>query len=209
MSGGASGVIKQILKSPKKRAPRLGDIKCRGCQREQPVSRFAANQVLDFDCKRIRDNLWKIAKRSHELKYFEEIEQDPVRFKRLLIAYDKCCPQQVIANGKVVRNKGKKESKFTMAWFKSTFEATVEVSRDTIGQMMTFEEFQEWGMSLAGKKRKTPQQSIAEWQVMVDNKGTMDARLHDTYEGEPRFWIRQADKVVFSDKTIQRSILEV
>ena len=49
----------------------LGHMRCRGCNKNRLASYFACNQVLDFACKRARDNLWKIAKQAERILVFQ------------------------------------------------------------------------------------------------------------------------------------------
>ena len=116
---------------------------CRGCKCWKLSTEFAANQALDFGCKRNRENLYRIAKRQKMLDWFSKCEADDQQFFVMLNNYVDRCPMEQ-ESGKRARGK------IVCAVMKQVVEAATETLHDDVGEMMCEPEFVEWSKTPRG-----------------------------------------------------------
>ena len=173
---------------------------CRGCGCSLPADQFALNQNLHFECKKARDNVWKLAKRQNSLGWFQQVEQDEERFAQLLTRYK----QQSSAGD----SGGKSKGKFSLAAVKESWQASTQVLTDDVGEMMCEEEYFDFARTIKGGKHSSTQAKL-KWDSMVSDKKNQVWDLKGPAEAPLRFRVSKADLVIFRNAHVHAKTAEV
>ena len=175
---------------------------CRGCQLWHTIADFACNQSLCFECKRNRDNLQRIAVRQKQADWFAAAETDDMKLAMMLCNYNERCP--VDTDGTRARGK------VCCAQLKQVLEASDEVIKDDVGEMMCEPEFIEWSKTAKGGMLD-PSAAKLKWGSMLANQ--QDLKLITDQLGPvkypTRIRINVKDLVVFRSKIAYRRQLEL
>jgi hypothetical protein len=159
---------------------------CRGCKSQVKAELYALTHRLCLKDKRALDNLRGFAARQGKKEWLLSVEQDEERLCKLLAVYHQRCPE---------KDAGGKRGKFIMAEYIEEYEASTEILKDDVGEMMEEEEFIEFCKTVKGGKL-TFAQAQTKWCLLKDSKGD---NYHDFggKGGDIRFRVTVKDTVVF------------
>ena len=132
---------------------------CRGCGSHRPLTEFAVNQDLHFECKRAKDALSKMASRRKDAVWFQDVCSDDAKLRNIIAAY-----RSQSASGT-----SGKQSRFNFAQYKEVTSSSASAIKDSVGEMMSEEEFIEFSKSIKGGKLSTCRAKLT-WDNMVKTK---------------------------------------
>ena len=108
---------------------------CRLCKGWQSNDMFSNNQAVDMNCKKVRDNLYKMAQRQKLVPWFKDIEADDDKMYSLVQSYQYKCP--AAAPPDAASSTGSKaRARFNLAQYHEIYEASTECIKDDVGEMM-------------------------------------------------------------------------
>lgn len=137
--GGVKVPTKLVSKGGKLKKPTSdkfarGQRRCRGCRKNKKAGDLSTWQALCLVCKKVRDCVYNHCKCQGQLEWFQTTEPDEDKFPQLLSVHDKMNP--------VCKDIGQRaKGKFSVLLEKEIYECTIDVIRDSVGRMMTNDEF--------------------------------------------------------------------
>ena len=135
---------------------------CRGCKAWLALEAFATNQGLHFACKSARENLQRIAKRQKQLAWFYEAEGDDDKFAVMIANY-----ADRTSFDAATEKRGR--TKLMCSTLKTAVEASTELIKDDVGEMMCEIEFIDWSKTPKGGMLD-PLAAKTKWDSMVQMK---------------------------------------
>lgn len=171
---------------------RSGDGKkyCRGCGKKKNISLFAANQTLDMDCKKHRDNLYKYAQRQGDDQWFKESESNDEKLQEMVA--------MMVDRGRSSNPK----AKIILAQVKQRIEASAEVLSDEVGEMMDLEAYAEFAATAKGGRLSMAAANLkwAQWTAEKDEKAYIYDFKGKNPDSKLQMWVKMADKITFRNR---------
>ena len=140
-----------------------------------------------MECKRIRDNIYKMCVRQGHLEWFRSVEADEARFQRLISVYDKQVP--IVKEGK---DKGKRKGRFSVATYRDKYERSTHTIRDAVDELLPKDDYVNHYVG----KGWTAARALAEWD---EEAAELTTTCHDYKNGVLRIRVAVHDYVTFRD----------
>ena len=171
--------------------------KCKGCRHVIPVEDCAPNFPGCIPCKRVLDNISKLAHRQGKeaVAFVKEQRECDDKCFNMVQSYLEVCPEACDAGGA----KNKKRGKWSVAKFQERTTAASGFIRDKIGEMMPKKLYVEFAQTTRGG-RKSDDAAIAQW---AEWEGMVAAKNPDVYfdylgeNGALRVWVHTGDETRF------------